>query len=435
MNTIKQTYKLLLVALFSTAFASLSYAQERKDSFEKTYAIKSTGDFTFSCYDADLKVNTWQKNEIKIQGEIIIEGGSKEDQEELIQVFKNPQVSKSASTLSIETNLAKNTVIIGPYRRTTLVNNKTVKVNKYKVNYTLWVPESIHFNLTSKYNNIDIANLTGKIDFELYDADLTMLGYGNDSKLEMKYSSASLGKGGDALIDIYDSELEALEMGHVEIHSKYSEIEIQSINTLDFNSYDDDLRIGKINSLKSEAKYSDYTIENDMENCLIDFYDSDITTKNINTLVFSGKYSSVNALNTNTVNINLLYDSDVKLGHVKSFSCNESKYDEIKLESISKSVVFGSAFELNLDINNVSESFELFKGEFKYGSIQLPLDPSLQFSIKFNTTYGSVDFPKNRVKINDMNFEDSNKSFEGQTSDNPKCKIEFTGYDTDFDLE
>ena len=33
-----------------------------------------------------------------------------------------------------------------------------------------------------------------------------------------------------------------------------------------------------------------------------------------------------------------------------------------------------------------------------------------------------------------MNFDDSKKYFEGQTSDNPTCKIEFTAYDTDFNL-
>jgi hypothetical protein len=34
-----------------------------------------------------------------------------------------------------------------------------------------------------------------------------------------------------------------------------------------------------------------------------------------------------------------------------------------------------------------------------------------------------------------MNFEDSKKYFEGQTKENPKCKIEFTAYDTEFDLD
>ena len=68
--------------------------------------------------------------------------------------------------------------------------------------------------------------------------------------MQMKYSSAAIGKGGDAILDIYDSEIEAKEMNNVELVSKYSEIEIESINTLDFNSYDDDIKIGKINSLE-----------------------------------------------------------------------------------------------------------------------------------------------------------------------------------------
>ena len=434
MKTIKQISKILIAILIVITSINSSFAQERKDSFEKTYKLNSTGNFTFSCYDTDLKVNTWKKDEVKLMGEIIIEGGDKEDQDKLIEVFKNPETSQSANSLKIETNMSTFTVIIGPFRKTTLVDGTKIKVEKYKVNYTLWLPESINFNLKSKYNTIDIATLTGKVNFNLYDADLTMLSYGKDSKFEMKYSSASIGKGGDAIMDIYECELEAIEMDNVEINSKYSKIDITSINTLDFDSYEDKIKINKINSLSSKAKYSDYRINDDITNCNINLYDSDIEAKNIDQLVFTAKYSSLRALNINSIKISNLYESKIDASIVGKFSCNESKYDKIEFEAITKYIDFTSAYELNLRVGKVDPNFESFTGYFQYGTVSLPLDPNLDFSLKFETTYGDIDFPKNRLKINDMNFNDSKKHFEGQTSDNPKCKIEFTAYDTDFNL-
>lgn len=431
----KQISKITLAFLFFITSVCTIKAQERKETFEKTFKIQATGKFDFSCYDTDLKVNTWQKAEVKLVGEITIEGGDKNDQDELIEVFKNPEINQSANSLSIETNMANNTIIIGPFKKTTLVNGKVIRVEKYNAKYTLWIPESISFNLESKYNNIDITNLTGNVDFDLYDVDLTMLGFGKDSKFALKYSTASIGKGGDAIMDIYDCEIEAIEMNNVELTSKYSEIEISSINTLDFNSYDDDIKIEKINSLTSEAKYTEYTINSDMKNCLINFYDSDIKAQNINQLVFTGKYSSLVASDVKSAKINDLYDSKIELANVSEFNCNESKYDEIKFKSISKALVFTSAYELELTVSKTDPGFENFKGDFKYGFVKLPLDPAIEFNLKFNTTYGNVGFPKNRVRIKEMNFDDSKKSFEGSTTENPKCKIEFTAYETDFYLE
>ena len=436
MKTIKQISKIILAVAILFTSVNRSIADERRETLEKTFKLSKTGEFTFSCYDTDLKINTWDKDEVKLTGEIIIEGGKEEDQQKLIDVFKNPEVSESGNSLTIETNFAKNTIIIGPFKKITLVDGKTIRVDKYKATYELWVPESIAFNLKSKYNTIDIATLTGKIDFDLYDVDLTMLSFGKDSKMQMKYSSAAIGNGGDAILDIYDSELEAKEMNNVELTSKYSEIEIEKLNTLDFNSYDDDIRIGKINSLTSEAKYSDYNIEGDMTNCIINFYDSDIDAKNIGQLVFSAKYSSLEADDVKSAKLDQLYDSEINLQIVGEFTCNDSKYDEISFESITKSISFLSAYTLTLKVDKVEPSFEEFVGEFKYGSVRLPLGPSLEFSLDFESTYGNVDFPKDRLRIRDFNMNgSSNQSFEGSTSDNAKCKIKFKAYSVDFDLD
>ncbi len=435
MKTMKQISKILLAVLFFFTSVNASLAEERKETIEKTYKLSATGEFTFSCYDTDLKINTWDKDEVKLTGELIIEGGKKEDQDKLIKVFMNPEVSQSGNSLSIETNMAKSTIIVGPIKKMTLVDGKTIRVNKFKATYTLWIPKSVAFNLKSKYNTIDIATLTGKVNFDLYDADVTMLSFGKDSKFQMKYSSASIGKGGDAIMNIYDSEIEAIEMNNVEITSKYSEIDITSVNTLDFNSYDDEIEIEKINSLSTQAKYSNYKINSNMLNCIIDFYDSDITAKNIDKLVFSGTYSSLKAIDVKTAKVIKLYDSNINLGIVGEFICNESKYDEVEFAAITKSIDFPSAYTLKLRVAEVKSTFENFTGNFKYGSVNMELPADLEFSLDFQTTYGNVDFPKGKVKVNNMDKDGSKHSFSGLTSENPKCKVKFIAYDVDFDFD
>ena len=76
-----------------------------------------------------------------------------------------------------------------------------------------------------------------------------------------------------------------------------------------------------------------------------------------------------------------------------------------------------------------------FSGNFKYGSVDLPLDPALEFRLEFSSTYGNVDFPKGKLRINDYNMEGSKNSFSGSTSENAICLIKFTSYDVDIDLD
>lgn len=433
MKTIKLKFN-ILITLFSILLVSFnSQAQEKKDSFEKTYNLASTGEFTFSCYDTDLKVNTWNKNEVKIYGEIIIKGGDADDQQKLIEVFKNPEVNQSSNILEIKTNIAKSTVMIGPFSKTTLVDGKTINVDKFEIKYTLWIPESIAFNLKSKYNDIETAPLKGKLKFDLYDADITMASFGSDAHFTMKYSNASIGTGGDAVMDIYDSDIEALEMNNVEITSKYSGITIESISTLDLNSYDDNIQIGKINSLKSEAKYSEYKIRSAVVNCILNLYDSDVEALDFRKLVYSAKYSDIKAGNINQFFVTSIYDSEVKLGEVGEFSCDESKYDNFVFSGIKTSVKMTDTYDSDFSAGKVSESFKFFEGNFKYCSITMPLDPALNFSLEFETTYGEVKFPRDRFSKNITSIKENSKhQFKGSTSENAACKILFTAYDSQF---
>jgi len=435
MKTLKQTYKILLVSLFMVTAINASLSQERKESFEKIYKINSTGDVSFSCYETDLKVNTWDKDEVKLVGEIIIGGGDIKDQDELIEAFKNPDVSESSNYLRIKTNLVQNTIIIGPFRKITLVNGKTIKVDKFEAKYTLWIPENISFDLKSKYNDIDIATLKGDVKFELYEVDLTLISF-NKGEFNMKYSSAEIGKGESAKFDVYECELEIKDIKKIMANTKYSDYFIGKSEILAVGSYEDDFDIISLSKgLTGQAKYSDFKIASNVSQIKMDVYETDIEVLNVDVVEYSSKYSTLNAKNINTLKCNSLYEVKIYADVVGKFSCEESKYDHIRFQKITKAIHLPSTYELELNIESVDVGFEKFYGDFKYGNVNLPLDPKTEFSLKFETKYGDVDFPKNRLKITNMDFEDSKKLFLGQTIDNPPCKIEFAAYDTNIDLE
>lgn len=435
MKTIKRISKILLFAvLIMTAITS--NAQEKKESFEKSYKLNKTGEFSFSCYDTDLKINTWDKNEVKLKGEIIIDGGKKDDQQKLIDIFKNPKVSESANFLEIETDLAKNTIIVGPFKKITLVDGQTIRVNKYKAKYELWMPKSAALKLKSKYNNIDIADLFGQVDFKLYEVDLTLKKF-KKGIFEMKYSSADIGTGEAATFDAYECKVAIKDIGTFSANTKYSTFRIEKTEILAIDSYEDKFLINSlIDELTGVAKYSNFIINSNAQKIKLDVYESDLDVKNINELEYNSKYSTLKALDIKSIKCDNLYETNIYASSVGSFACRESKYDNLKFSSISKSIHFGSAYETDVDIAETLSSFESFTGEFKYGYVNMPLNANLDFSLDFDTQYGKVLFPKGKVKVDFISDKNGSKySFEGSTSENPKCKIKFKAYETDFRLE
>lgn len=437
MKTIKQISKIILVTLFLFGITAVNSvkAEEIQETLEKTFKVSKTGDFEFSCYDSDLKINTWDKEEVKLTGKITISGGDYDDQQTLIEIFKNPNVTKSINSLSIKTDLAKSTIIIGPFKKITLVNGKTIRIDKYKASYTLWIPKSIAFALKSKYNNIDIATLTGNIDFHLYEVDLTLAEF-NKGNFDMKYSSANIGKGETAKFNIYECEIEIKNINTFSANTKYSEFDIENVEMIAVESYEDDFKILNLSKgLTGEAKYSNFNIESNTEIIKMDVYESNIKVLNINKVDYTSKYSKFEAKDINILKCGSLYETKIFAANVGEFSCTESKYDNINFQAINKSINIGSAYELKMDITEVKSSFEDFTGDFKYGYVNLPLPALLDFNLKFDTKYGNVQFPKNRVKIINMDVKDSKKLFEGQTSDNFNCKINFKAYETNFDLQ
>jgi hypothetical protein len=299
----------------------------------------------------------------------------------------------------------------------------------------LYVPKEQSLNLKSKYNKIKSDNLTGKVTMEIYNGELEGGNFGTNYSLKLTYSKAELKNGTDGKITLYDSDVVMGSIGNADITSKYSEISIGKAGDIMLESYDDNIAIEEVQNLKSEAKYSEFEINKPIRRAEFEIYDCMIEANNIKIIELDAKYSSLDIGVIGMVNAGELYDNEIQFEGVVEFHCNESKYDNIKLGSISEKLEMGSVHDSDIKAGRISEKFKSFRGEFKYSSVDLPLPELFDFKIHFDTKYGSVDFPEAAIK---EGFKSSKKhdhwEFEGATSENPECEIEFTSYDSDFDF-
>jgi hypothetical protein len=326
---------------------------------------------------------------------------------------------------------------MGLATKTTLQSGEKVNIDKFKASYTLWIPESIEFTLNSKYNNVEIADFSGIFIFDLYDTDILTGDFGDNSKIEAKYSTLILGSGGNASFEIYDCNITAQNFKNVEVESKYSKLEFSSVNELKGESYDDNYDIRNLTGIRMKANYSLFLLGGQMGDAHLNLYDTDVKGGSYESLTFNAKYSEVDAEKIGNLSAGSIYDCTLKIRQVDDFICAESKYNGIYLETAGNSISMPDAYDTQLKVNKLSPQFTGFHGNFKYGYVTLVTDPALEYRLSCESTYGAINYPKERFSNKPVTYieKDSKTQFEGSTDPGAKCEISFTAYDMDFTIK
>lgn len=436
-TSIFRLFALIAVILygFKPAFAN---SDEVKDKFELTHKVSASDKLILNMYDSDLQINTWKNSEIKLTGEIIISGGSKEDIEKILSAFKSPKVEQGGGNIEINTVFSEGTMkIFGFYEKTKLTTGETVSTSSFKATYAIWVPESIAFELNSKYNNIKAANLLGNIDFDLYNVDLTMGDFGDKSVFNAKYSTVNAGKGKDAKFDICDSKFTFDELNKVIVTSKYSKFNCKSINLLVLDSYNDTYIIDNLKGIDIDAKYTTLNAKGASNLGKFSLYNCNVEVGSFAKVEYDSNYSEFTAVSVSNFAIKSSYNGTYTVNNIIDFSCDDSKYDKFRLGTVSSSIALNNCYNSDVNVQKVTPTFMSFKGDFMYGSVSLNADPTLNYRLICKSTYGNISYPKERFRNRPFVYieKDSKTELDCSTSADAKCELNFTAYDLDFTIQ
>jgi len=440
MKNVKSIFRIfaIIAVLLYGIKPAIAKADEVKDRFEQSYKVSATDKLILNMYDSDLQINTWKNSEIKLTGEILISGGDKEDVDKILSAFKSPKVEQGGGNIEINTVFSEGTIkILGLYEKTKLTTGETVSTSSFKATYAIWVPESIAFELNSKYNNIKASNLLGSIDFDLYNVDLTMGDFGDKSVFNAKYSTVNAGKGKDVKFDIYDSKFTFDELNKVIVTSKYSKFNSKSINLLVLDSYNDTYIIDNLKGIDIGAKYTTLNAKGTSNLGKFNLYNCNVEVENFAKVEYDSKYSEFTAASISNFEIKTTYNDTYSVSEIANLSCEDSKYNKFRLGTVSGSINLGSCYDSEVSVRKVAPTFVSFKGDFKYGSVTLNADPALNYRLVCNTTYGQVNYPKERFKNRPLVYieKDSKTEIDYSTSADAKCELNFTAYDLDFTIQ
>lgn len=195
----------------------------REKSYSKSYPLDANDKIKLSNQYGKIFVNTWNRNEVKVDITIKAEAGSDADAQRLIDGVSISD-GKSGDQVSFKTNIRSEDEDNGFWA---LFRSKGNKKHKLSINYSVYMPARNDLDVNSSYGSVDLPGLDGRV------------------RINTSYGSTSI---------------ESLSNPSNEINGSYGSMKVGSMNggrlSFSYGSVDMD----EVNNLKADLDYGSFKL-------------------------------------------------------------------------------------------------------------------------------------------------------------------------------
>ena len=180
-NLLKLSVLLLLLLPLQQAFATEDPQVEKRKTYSKSYDVSGNDKITLSNKFGEVRVNTWNKNEVKVDVTVIVSSSTDERAQQLLD------------QISIEDGKNANGVFFTTQRKNDV--KKTGDKNNYKneksqTNYLVYLPAGNPLHISNQFGATILPDLTGQLEVVSKFGDLSAGKLNNVRKLSVEFGSA-----------------------------------------------------------------------------------------------------------------------------------------------------------------------------------------------------------------------------------------------------
>ncbi|WP_295769591.1 hypothetical protein [uncultured Mucilaginibacter sp.] len=141
--------------------------KEKSKTYTKSYSANGNDKLLINNSYGKVTVNTWAKNEIKVDVQMKAYADEDEDAQKLLDKISISD-SKESSLVSFKTNIERSgsNGTHGFVMGTWLSGGKK-HVSKMEVNYTIYMPAKSQLDITNKFGNVVLPDMVGKVNVNL----------------------------------------------------------------------------------------------------------------------------------------------------------------------------------------------------------------------------------------------------------------------------
>jgi hypothetical protein len=199
--------------------------QERIKTYSKSYAVDGNDKLEIENKYGRVNVNTWNKNEIKVDVQIKGDASDAETAQKLIDAISISD-SKAGNIVSFRTNFGGGSSSIW-----NLFNNMNER-HKVEVNYTINMPSGISLEMNNRYGAVVLPSLSGKVVLDNAYGSLTAKALSNPAnELNLRYYEVNIEELSGGQLNLSYGSLKLGNVGRLEANVNYAPIDIGKLTS------------------------------------------------------------------------------------------------------------------------------------------------------------------------------------------------------------
>ena len=261
MNPHKMNCKnfILLFILFSSI--QFLHAEGYKETRNVSKSIKTDKDSRINIINkyGSISINTWEKDSVRFEIELIISGTNKSKVEKL---GKNIDFKFSGD----ETNYFVETSFGNDFNTfwNDLKSHSEIIIpgaKNVEINYTVYTPDNIGLTITNKYGEVYMDDFRGEINLKLSNGVLKAGILHANSILNLNFSDAIINEFSTGKITLSYTELVIDKCQNIKLISRSSTIFIEDIERLELDTRRDKVFLSQVNFIKGESYFSRVSVK------------------------------------------------------------------------------------------------------------------------------------------------------------------------------
>ena len=246
MKTLLKIILIILLTHFATDMKGASI-NEYTRIITKEFNVNPDAMLTVSNKFGRIHCSNWDKNVVGIEVKVIVEATN----------------DNTAAAMLEKINVTFTNTVSLVEATTAIDEMKTSGKNSFQVEYTINFPASMNIDLTNKFGDIYVNEVSGKARINLSYGSLDMNKLDNsDNLIDLKFcSSAKVGSIKGAVINLKYSTLDIEYAGSLRLDSKFSNLNADKIIALNISFEGGAIDVKNVSTVESRSKFSNVDID------------------------------------------------------------------------------------------------------------------------------------------------------------------------------
>jgi len=340
---------LLIIVLIGAGSIARADSEKRK-SVNKSYKVSSSTVVHLENSFGKMHVETWDKNEVKVDIEVIVRASSDDRAQNLLdKISIEVDDGNPSGSLSF---------------RTSISNNKSGRSTSFEINYDVSMPKANKIELKNSFGDVYLGDLSGDAEVNVQYGNLKAGRLTGDSDVKLSFGSgfSEIDAMEEGDLKVSYSKLSVEEIGNLDVHSSFSTFKTEKAKSIDLIAKYGEVDIGEIDVLEADVNFSGFELGQVNKSLVLDIdYGGSIE-------IGVSKSVQLFDINSSFGPVNIELDPDINGTIEARTSFCSLRYDEDQIE-FNKIIKDNTSSEYAGKIGNGSET--TIKIVSKYGNVRI----------------------------------------------------------------